>query len=309
RHDRPAWDPRVLEVLRIPEAALPRIVDTSGAVATASLLAGRPPIAALVGDQQSSLVGQGCVRPGTAKVTFGTGAMLDVNLGPDRPGFERQGDQGCFPVVAWSRGDELCWGVEAVALSAGSNVEWLRDDLGLIATPAESHDVAALCEDTEGVVYVPAPLGLGAPRWDFGARGTLLGLTRGSGRPQVVRAVLEGVAHRGADLVEAAEADSGLALPRLRVDGGMSANPTFVQALADATGRPIEVSPVAEATTLGAAFLAGLAVGTWSGWDDVAATWSPRATVEPARTLDRERWARAVERAIEWHPELSAISF
>ena len=150
-------------------------------------------------------------------------------------------------------------------LAAGTNVEWLRDDLGIIDTAEASHDVAAACETTDGVVYVPALLGLGTPRWDYGARGTLLGITRGTGRRQVVRAVLEGVAHRGADLVEAAEADTGLALDRLRVDGGMTANPTFVQAVADATQRPVEVSPEREATTLGAGFLAGLAVGTWCG--------------------------------------------
>ena len=137
----------------------------------------------------------------------------------------------------------------------------------------------------------PALLGLGTPQWDYGARGTLLGLTRGAGRPQVVRAVLEGVAQRGADLVEAAEADAGLTIETLRIDGGMSRNPTFVQALADATQRPVEVSPVVEATTLGAAFLAGLALGIWSGLDDIAATWAPAAVVEPGAPLDRDRWA------------------
>jgi glycerol kinase len=158
-------------------------------------------------------------------------------------------------------------------------------------------------------VDVPARLGLGTPRWDYGARGTLLGITRGTGRAQVVRAVLEGVAHRGADLVEAAEADAGLTIEVLRVDGGMSRNPTFVQALADAAQRPVEVSPVIEATTLGAAFLAGLADGTWSGWDDIAATWRPAAAVEPASRPDRDRWRRAVDRAAEWIPELSSVTF
>jgi len=159
------------------------------------------------------------------------------------------------------------------------------------------------------VMFVPALLGLGTPRWDYGARGTLLGITRGTGRPQLVRAVLEGVAQRGADLVEAAEADTGLTLDRLRVDGGMSGNPTFLQAVADATQRPIEVSPEREATTLGAGFLAGLAVGSWAGWDDVAATWRPRLVVEPAGELPRDRWREAVERAAGWEPDLSAISF
>src|SRR3954453_12419781 len=137
-------------------------------------------------------------------------------------------------------------------LSAGTNVEWLRDDLGILPSSEASHDVAQQCDDTGGVTYVPALLGRVSPRWDYGARGTLLGLTRGSGRPQIVRAVLEGVAERGADLVDAAEADTGLSIPSLRMDGGMSENPTFVQALANACQRTVEVSPVTEATTLGA---------------------------------------------------------
>jgi glycerol kinase len=309
RGDCSDWDDALLDVLRIPRAALPTIVDSSGLLGPATALEGAPPIASLVGDQQSSLIGQGCVRAGDAKITFGTGGMLDLNLGTDRPRFEKQGDGGCFPIVAWRRGGELAWGVEAVMLSAGTNVEWLRDDLQIIDTAASSHDVASQCEHTDGVVYVPALLGLGAPRWDHGARGALLGLTRGSGRPQIVRAVLEGVAQRGADLVESAEADTGRTIERLRVDGGMSDNPTFVQALADATQRPVEVSPVREATTLGAAFLAGLATGAWAGWDDIAATWAPERIVEPGDPLDRDRWRTAVERAAGWIPELSALAF
>ena len=303
------WDDKVLDTLRIPRSSLPTIVDSSGAIGTARALDGSPPITGMAGDQQASLVGQGCVRPGLAKITFGTGGMLDVCVGPDRPLPARQGQAGTFPIVAWRRAGDTVWGVEAIMLAAGTNVEWLRDDLGLIDSADQSHDVAAQCETTEGVVYVPALLGLGTPRWDYGARGTLLGITRGTGRPQVVRAVLEGVAQRGADLVESAEADTGLALDRLRIDGGMSANPTFVQAVADATGRPVEVSPEREATTLGAGFLAGLAIGTWHGWDELAATWRPDAVVEPRRQLDRERWRAAVDRAAGWEPDLSAISF
>jgi len=303
------WDDKVLDALRIPRAALPRIVDTIGAVGPATALDGAPPLAALVGDQQASLVGQGCVRPGMAKITFGTGGMLDVCVGPDRPAFSRQGGHGTFPIVTWRQDGVTTWGVEAIMLAAGTNVEWLRDDLGILDTAEQSHEVAAACDTSDGVVFVPALLGLGTPRWDYGARGTLLGVTRGTGRPQLVRAVLEGVAHRGADLVEAAEADTGLTLDGLRIDGGMSANPTFVQAVADASGRPVEVSPEREATTLGAGFLAGLAVGTWSGWDEIAATWRPQAVVAPARDLDRDRWSDALDRAGGWEPDLSAISF
>jgi glycerol kinase len=194
-------------------------------------------------------------------------------------------------------------------LAAGTCVSWLRDDLGLIDTPAQSHDVAARCETSEGVVFVPALLGLGAPAWDYGARGALLGLTRGSGRPQVVRAVLEGIALRGAELADAAEADGQIEIRSLRVDGGMSQNPTFVRALADATQRPIELSPVRDATTLGAGFLAGVSTKAWRDEDDIAAAWKPRAVVEPAGSLDRDQWKEAVRRAGGWLPDLSALEF
>ncbi|MEN3272750.1 MAG: glycerol kinase, partial [Actinomycetota bacterium] len=227
----------------------------------------------------------------------------------ERPSFEARGEGGTFPIVAWQSSGVPTWGVEAIMLSAGTAVEWLRDDLAIIDTAAASHDVASQCEDTGGVMFVPALLGLGTPDWDYGARGTLLGITRGTGRPEVVRAVLEGVANRGADLVDAAEADSGTTIPSLRVDGGMSANPTFVQALADAAARPVEVSPVLEATTLGAAFLAGMAVGTWRGWDDVAAAYAPSHVVEPAREVDRDRWKEARRRAAGWYGDLSALDF
>ena len=304
-----AWSERVADVLRYDVAMLPHLVDSSGVIGEASALDGSPPIAGIGGDQQASLIGQGCVRHGQAKITFGTGGMLDVCLDSTRPAVGARGPAGTFPIVAWSRDGVVTWGAEAIMLSAGSNVEWLRDDLELIATAAESHDVASRCDDAGGVVYVPALLGLGTPQWDFGARGTLLGLTRGSGRPQLVRAVLEGIAQRGADLVDAAEADTGLSIAALRVDGGMSVNPTFIQALANATSRPIEVSPITEATTLGAAYLAGLAVGTWSSPSDIESLWKPRHAVEPNGVLDRARWADAIERASRWIPDLSALDF
>ena len=306
--DGSAWDPKILDALRIPEAVLPTIVDSTGTVGAASALPGAPPIAGIAGDQQASLVGQGCTRPGLAKITFGTGGMLDQCVGPDRPGFEHRGGRGCFPIVAWRRAGRVTWGIEAVILSAGTNVEWLRDDLGIIGSAAESEAVAAACSSTDDVYYVPALMGLGTPYWDFGARAMFVGMTRGTTRAELVRAVLEGVAHRGADLVEAAEAD-GTPIESLRVDGGMTANAVFVQALADACGRPIEVSPVLEATTLGAAYLAGMATGTWSGEADVAAAWTPARVVEPARRVDRDRWKAAVERARSWIPELSALDF
>ncbi|MBV9040309.1 MAG: glycerol kinase [Acidimicrobiia bacterium] len=309
RSDGSDWSQPTLDALRVPASVLPSVVDSSGVVGEASALDGAPPIAGIAGDQQASLIGQGCVRPGQAKITFGTGGMLDLCLGDDRPAFEMRGEAGCFPIVAWRIGGHITWGIEAFMLTAGQAVEWLRDDLGLISSSAESAEVAARCDDTGDVWFVPALLGMGTPAWDFGARGTLLGLTRGSGRPEVVRAVLEGVAHRGADLVEAAEADAGLSIGALRVDGGMSANNAFVHALADATQRQVELSPVTEATTLGAAFLAGMAVGLWKDTDDVATAWSPKAVVDPSRKTDRERWYTARDRAKAWVPELSSLDF
>lgn len=309
RGDGSVWSGSALAALGIPERIMPTIVDSSGIVGAATALPGAPPIAALVGDQQASMAGQGCVRPGPAKITFGTGAMLDLVLGADRPDFETRGEGGTFPIVAWRLAGTDTWGLEAIMLAAGSNVEWLRDDLGVIAGSDESDALAARCTDTGGVVFVPALLGLGTPHWDYGARGTFLGLTRGTGRPELVRAVLEGVAQRGADLVAAAEADAGHPIAELRIDGGMSRNVTFVQALADAAQKPVEVSPVKEATTLGAGFLAGLAVGTWPDLDAVGATWAPRTRHDPGTPLDRDRWARAVERARRWIPDLSTLDF
>ena len=302
----PVWDPHVLSRLRIPEASLPRIVDSIGHFGDATALPGAPPILGVAGDQQASLIGQGCVEPGLTKVTFGTGGMLDMCLGPDAPGAARRSPGGTFPIVCWQQDGIATWGIEAIMLSAGTNVQWLRDDLGVIATSADSADVAAGCDSTEGVGYVPAQLGLGTPKWDYGARGALFGLTRGSTRAHVVRAVLEGVAQRGADLVDAAEADASVRIESLRIDGGMSENPVFRQALADATQRVVEVAPMKEATGLGAAYLAGLCLGNWS---DIAASWRPTGRTEPGRPLDRAKWADAVERAARWHPDLSSLDF
>lgn len=307
--DGAGWDLALCEQLRIPADVLPTLVSSCGALGEASALEGAPMIAGIAGDQQASLVGQGCLRPGRAKATFGTGGMLDCCVGRERPSFSHRGASGTFPIVAWSRQDELTWGLEAIMLSAGTCVEWLRDDLGLVGSAAETEAIAASVADTGGVYFVPALLGLGTPVWDFGARGTLVGITRGTTRAEIVRAVLEGIAHRGADLLEAVVADAGLEVDVLHVDGGMSVNATFVQSLADATRRPVEVASVTEATTLGAAFLAGTAVSLWASLEEAAALVRPRAVVEPARRLDRERWLEARRRAEGTVPELSALSF
>ena len=303
------WNEERAARLGIPPSATPRLVDSSQTLGPAVALDGGPVIAGIIGDQQASLLGQGCTRPGLTKITFGTGAMLDVCIGAQRPPFETRGTHGCFPIITRSQGGVAQWGAEGIMLAAGTAVDWLVEDLGILSSAAESEVVAAACDDTGGVVMVPALNGLGTPAWDFGARGTLVGVARGAGRPQLVRAVLEGVAQRGADLLDAAQADTGLAVDALRVDGGMSANRVFIQALADATARPIEVSRELEATTLGAGFAAGLATGVWAGPDDIAATWRPRVTVEPKGDGARERWQGALERARGWYPELSALGF
>jgi glycerol kinase len=307
-----AWDVARLERLRIPEACMPALVTSSGVIAQASALDGSPPICGMVGDQQASLIGQGCVRPGDAKATFGTGAFLDINVGglpPPFGAFGKSGERGCFPIVAWERDGDLTWGAEAIMLSAGTAVSWLVDDLGLLASPAESAEVAGRCADTGDVMFVPALIGLGTPQWDFGARSLFIGMSAGTGRPELVRAVLRGVAQRGADLLGAAEADAAQKVERLRVDGGMTANPVFVQELADACQRPIEISAELEATSLGAGFLAGLAAGVWSSYDDVVAAAKPRSVVEPAGDDRRARWKDAVSRSERWIPELSALKF
>jgi glycerol kinase len=306
------WDQSRLERFRVPERCMPTLVPSSGPVAEATALSGAPPICSLVGDQQASLMGQGCVHPGDAKVTFGTGAFLDVNIGASPPPFgavSKSGPHGCFPIIAWEREGALTWGVEATMLSAGAAVSWLVDDLGILSSPAESADVAGRCADTGDVFFVPALIGLGTPNWDFGARSLLIGMTSGTGRAEVVRAVLRGVAQRGGDLLEAAEADAGQTVSRLRVDGGMSANPVFVQELADGCQRPVEIAAELEATSLGAGLLAGLAAGHWSTLEEAAAVATPRAIVEPAGEDHRLRWKEALSRAERWIPELSALSF
>jgi glycerol kinase len=326
-----SWSTTVLDALDIDPSTLPKITPTIGIVGEASALPGAPPIAALVGDQQSSLVGQGGIVAGAAKATFGTGGMLDVYAGTSTPKHLARTQNGTFPIVVYSQGNTLHWGSEAIMLTAGSNVEWLVSDLGLLPDAKSSDTVASSVASSDGVVYVPALIGMGTPHWDYGARGTLLGVTRGTSRAHVVRAVLEGIAHRGADLLEATERDTGLHVERLRVDGGMSRNNVFTQALADATARPVEICRDTEATTLGAAFLAGVGVGVWADLAEATSLVAPLRTVEPrtnnssgprtnsptypsadttsTAAISRVQWHEAVRRARGWIPELSALDF
>jgi glycerol kinase len=298
------WSDDLLDLLGIPRSALATVTDSSGELTEAAALPGSPPIAALVGDQQASLLGQGCIHPGDTKLTLGTGGMLDVCLGPE-PGPSPR--HGTFPMIAWRLDGVDTWAREAVMLSAGTCVEWLRDGLGIIDRVAESEALAASVPDARDVVFVPALSGLGTPVWDHGARGLLVGITRGTTRAHVARAVLEGVALRAADLVEATEADTGQHIDSLRVDGGMSVNRVVLQALADATQRPVERSGHREATAVGAGFLAGVAVGTWSDLAAATGTRAPAEVIEPTGSLDRERFADARGRGAGWIPELTSL--
>jgi glycerol kinase len=305
------WDPTALEVLGLDAALLATIVDTMGDHGRATALVGAPPITAMIGDQSASLFGQGCVRAG-AKITFGTGAMLDLVRGPAGPVALTRFASGCFPVVVASRRGEVTWGVEGIVLSAGACIEWLRDDLGLIGDPSEC-DALAESVEADGVTFVPALSGLGTPWWDFGARGGFFGLTRGSTRAHLVRAVLVGIAERGADLLDAARAETGLALEEVRVDGGMTASRFLLQSLADASGVRVAVSSEREATTRGAGLMALVGAGHLS-LDDVESLWRPAEVLTPRttptqRSSRRDEWRSTVARVERTIPELSAISF
>ena len=307
--DASSWSERICDLLKVDVLMLPKIVKSTGVIGNATALPGSPPIAALIGDQQSSLIGQGCINSGATKITFGTGGMLDVFTGTTSPTKMQRSENGSYPLVAYSDEQTTFWAAEAIMLSAGTNIEWLRDDLQIISTSQESHEIAMQVNDSGGVVFVPALFGLGTPHWDYGARGTLLGLTRGTTRAHIVRAVLEGIAHRGADMLEAVIADTKLSVSSLRVDGGMSQNLTFTQSLANTTDLNIEISPVAEATTLGAAFLAGIAVGTWPSISQATSTTKPAKVVTPTLKLDRAQWHEAITRSRGWIPSLSSLDF
>ncbi len=305
------WDNQVLSALGVDPVMLPFLVDTMGSFGQARALPGSPPLVALVGDQPASLFGQSCVNSG-AKITFGTGAMLDMVHGMTGPPSLRRYGSGCYPTVLRSRDGEITWGVEGIVFSAGSCVQWLCD-LGLIDRVGHSDALASSVDSTDGVDFVPAFSGLGTPRWDFGARGGFFGLTRGSSAAHLVRAVLEGVAQRGTDLLDAAESEVGSQLAEVRLDGGMSHNRFFVQRLADFSGHRVAVSSEREATTRGAGLMALVSAGHLA-LNEVETLWSPGFVATPSMTgstreESRAHWLDVVERAAGTIPELSAVSF
>ncbi|MCB9839023.1 MAG: glycerol kinase GlpK [Phycisphaeraceae bacterium] len=299
------WDDELLNMLGVPRAVLPEVLDSS--VVIGEIAAGLPgagaPIAGCVGDQQGAMMGQVCVEPGMAKCTYGTGCFLLVNTGATaQPSGNR-----LLTTVAWRIAGATTYALEGSAFIAGAAVQWLRDGLGIIEDSSQVEALARSVPDSGGVCLVPAFAGLGAPHWDAYARGSILGLTRGTTRAHVARAALEGIAFQVADLVRAMERDSGSPITELRVDGGAAANDLLMQFQSDILGVPVVRPTVLETTALGAAYLAGLAVGFWESIDDVRAHWAMDRRFEPSMAgaesqRRRARWAEAVKRSMGWEP-------
>ena len=299
------WDDRMLDELAIPRAMLPQIVDSSGVVAEtdASLFGAALPIAGIAGDQQAALFGQGCFEAGAAKNTYGTGCFILQHTG-DAPVFS---SNGLLTTVA-SRIDGKQWyAVEGSIFIAGAAVQWLRDGLGIIKRAADSEPLARSVASSDGVYVVPAFAGLGAPHWDMYARGTIVGITRGTTAAHITRATLESIALQTLDVVELMERETGARMPELRVDGGAVANDLLMQIQADVLQRPVVRCAIAETTALGAAYLAGLAAGFWRDTDEIRSIWRADRTFEPRMTPSErdvlvEGWRRAVDRAKGWAP-------
>jgi glycerol kinase len=261
----------------------------------------RVPIAGIAGDQQAALFGQACLTPGLAKNTYGTGCFLLINTGREAVASRNN----LVTTVAWKRGDRLDYALEGSVFIGGAVVQWLRDGLQIIRSAPEVEALAASVPDSGGVYFVPAFAGLGAPHWDAYARGSIFGLTRGASAAHVARAALESIAFQSADVLDAMQKDARITLSELRVDGGATANDLLMQFQADILGVPVVRPQVLETTALGAAYLAGLAVGYWKSTDDIAANWRVDRRFEPrmaaARVAElRGGWDKAVERAKGW---------
>jgi glycerol kinase len=297
------WDDTLLRALDVPRAMLPEVCDTSGVfgVTDPEWFGAEIPIAGIAGDQQAALFGQGCTRPGQAKNTYGTGCFLLMNTG----GQARVSESGLITTIGWGIGGEISYALEGSIFVAGSAVQWLRDGLGLVEQVSETEALAASVEDTEGVYLVPAFVGLGAPYWDERARGTLVGITRGTSRAHLIRATLESIAYQTRDVVDCLHRDSGLRLEALQVDGGACENDFLMQFQADILGVPVVRPPVLEVTAFGAAALAGIAVGFWPDRESISQSLSGATRFEPSMSADRRDalyadWQRAVERSRDW---------
>lgn len=301
------WDEELLEILGVPPAMLPRVVPSSGVIGHthASLLGAALPIAGIAGDQQAATFGQACLRPGMAKNTYGTGCFMLMNTG-SQPITSRN---NLVTTIGWTCGDtrrnDAVYMLEGSVFMAGATVQWLRDGLGIIRRSDEVEALAASVPDTDGVVFVPAFAGLGAPHWDAYARGTIVGMTRGTTKAHIARAALASIAYQTVDILRAMQNDSGIELQELRVDGGASKNDLLMQFQADVLGVPVVRPVITETTALGAAYLAGIAVEFWKSQDEVAAQWQRERRFDP-RMSEEERnnrldqWHRAVERASAW---------
>ena len=297
------WDDELLALLDVPPAVLPRVVDSSGVVGLlASDLLGAPiPLAGIAGDQQAATYGQACLEPGMAKNTYGTGCFLLLNTGARAMNSAHR----MLTTIGWRRLGQTTYLLEGSVFMGGAAVQWLRDGLAMISRSDEIEALAASVPDTGGVYLVPAHTGLGAPYWDPYARGALLGMTRGTTRAHIARATLEAIAFQSAEVLRAMELDAGERLRELRVDGGGAANDLLLQFQADLLGVPVVRPRVTETTALGAAYLAGLAVGFWQDEAELASLWRADRRFEPAmsdaqRTALLGGWRRAVQRCLHW---------
>jgi glycerol kinase len=297
------WDEELLRLLNVPRALLPEVRGSSEVLGHVRSPRGPigVPIAAVLGDQQAAMAGQLCFAPGLAKNTYGTGCFLLLQTGSEA----KRSTNKLLSTVAWSRGGSLSYALEGSVFVGGAVVQWLRDGLGILRNTGDVESLARSVDDSGGVVFVPAFTGLGAPQWDAHARGTILGITRGTTAAHIARAALEAIAFQVADLVTAMEQDAGVALAELRVDGGAAANDLLLQMQADFLGVPVVRPTQLESTARGAAFMAGLAVGLFPSVQSLETTWKVGGRFEPRMARDevarrRGEWQRAVGRALAW---------
>jgi glycerol kinase len=297
------WDDEILKELDVPRAMLPKAMPSSHVYGytTTEVFGGEVPIAGDAGDQQAALFGQACYSPGMAKNTYGTGCFMLMNTGEKAIA----SDSGLVTTIAWGVDGKVEYALEGSIFIAGAVVQWLRDELRVLDNAAQSEELATKVDDNNGVYLVPAFVGLGAPYWDMYARGTIVGLTRGAKREHIVRAALESICYQTRDVLEAMQKDSGINLKSLKVDGGAVANNFLMQFQSDILGVPVDRPKVIETTALGAAYLAGLAVGYWKDKDEISAKWQIDNTFKPEMETDKrdglyKGWKKAVERSLDW---------
>lgn len=298
-----SWDLDLLKQFEIPDSLLPQIVRSSEIYGQSdpALFGSEIPIAGIAGDQQAALFGQNCTQIGMAKNTYGTGCFMLMNVGPKPiPSTQR-----LLSSVGWTRPNQQCYVLEGSVFIAGAAIQWLRDGLGIIKSASEVEALAKQVPDSDGVYLVPAFAGLGAPHWDAYARGTIVGITRGTTAAHLARAALEGIAFQVADVLTAMEKDSSSKLTELRVDGGASANNLLMQFQADVMQCPVVRPKIIETTSLGAVYLAGLATGFWKNDSEIQSIWQAERRFEPMMSpreaqARRERWADALDRSREW---------